>query len=110
MTFWIERKNCVVSLQSGSDNFPRDADGNLEYVNLPLTDTWSAMEKCVDEGLVKSIGLSNFNSQQIQNILDNCRIKPAVLQVMFDVSICNIMSMPQGREKSTHLACLSFYF
>ncbi len=42
---------------------------------------FQAMEKCVDEGLVKSIGLSNFNSIQIQEILDNCRIKPVNVQV-----------------------------
>ena len=40
-----------------------------------------AMEKCVDEGLVKNVGLSNFNSIQVQNVIDNCRIKPSVLQV-----------------------------
>ena len=39
------------------------------------------MEKCLDEGLVKSIGLSNSNSVQVQDIIDNGRIKPAVLQV-----------------------------
>ena len=35
----------------------------------------------MDDGLVRTIGLSNFNSKQIQNILDNSRIKPAMLQV-----------------------------
>ena len=39
------------------------------------------MEACVDQGLVRSIGLSNFNSRQIQQIIDDCRIRPAVLQV-----------------------------
>lgn len=39
------------------------------------------MEKLVDEGLTKSIGVSNFNSQQIQNILDIARIKPVANQV-----------------------------
>ena len=39
------------------------------------------MEKLVDEGLVKSIGISNYNSVQTQEILDNSRIKPVVNQV-----------------------------
>lgn len=39
------------------------------------------MEKAVDQGLVKAIGLSNFNKRQIQNVLDHCRIKPANIQV-----------------------------
>lgn len=39
------------------------------------------MEECFDLGLTKAIGLSNYNSQQIQRVLDNCKVKPACLQV-----------------------------
>ena len=38
------------------------------------------MEKAYKEGKVKAIGLSNFNTEQIQEILDKCEVKPAVLQ------------------------------
>ncbi len=38
------------------------------------------MEKAYKEGKVKAIGLSNFNVRQIQEILDVCEVKPAVLQ------------------------------
>ena len=38
------------------------------------------MEKAYMEGKVKAIGLSNFNEAQIQEILDICEVKPAVLQ------------------------------
>lgn len=38
------------------------------------------MEKAYKEGKVKAIGLSNFNRAQIQEILDICEVKPAVLQ------------------------------
>lgn len=39
------------------------------------------MEKCVDLGLVKSIGLANFNSEQIERILKEARIKPTMNQI-----------------------------
>lgn len=39
------------------------------------------MESLVDQGLVKSIGISNFNSQQIERVLSIARIKPVVNQV-----------------------------
>lgn len=38
------------------------------------------MEKAYKEGKVKAIGLSNFTKEQIQEILDICEVKPAVLQ------------------------------
>ncbi|KAG8192917.1 hypothetical protein JTE90_025625 [Oedothorax gibbosus] len=48
---------------------------------VDLTETWKVLESLVDRGLVKSIGISNFNSQQIQRVYDSARIKPTVLQV-----------------------------
>lgn len=38
------------------------------------------MEKAYKEGKVKAIGLSNFNKEQIQEILNICEVKPVVLQ------------------------------
>ena len=41
---------------------------------------YKLMEKAYKEGKVKAIGLSNFSEEQIQEILDICEVKPAVLQ------------------------------
>lgn len=41
---------------------------------------YKVMEKAYKEGKVKAIGLSNFNEEQIQEILDNCEVKPTILQ------------------------------
>ena len=41
---------------------------------------YKLMEKAYQEGKVKAIGLSNFTPAQIQEILDVCEVKPAVLQ------------------------------
>lgn len=45
------------------------------------------MEKLVDEGLVKAIGLSNFNKNQVQRIWENCKVKPSNLQVKLHICL-----------------------
>ena len=42
---------------------------------------WREMEKLVDEGKIRSIGVSNFNSLQLTNIMKQCKIPVAVNQV-----------------------------
>uniref|UniRef100_A0A8C4QFN8 alcohol dehydrogenase (NADP(+)) n=1 Tax=Eptatretus burgeri TaxID=7764 RepID=A0A8C4QFN8_EPTBU len=60
--------------------FPRKNNMILAS-NVDYIDTWKAMEKLVDEGLVKSIGVSNFNRSQVERLLSVARIKPAINQV-----------------------------
>lgn len=45
------------------------------------------MEKLVESGLVRSIGVSNFNSEQIDRLLAHCKIKPVTNQVEVGPSI-----------------------
>ncbi|NTV79736.1 MAG: aldo/keto reductase, partial [Clostridiales bacterium] len=42
---------------------------------------WKSLENAVYEGKIKSIGISNFNREQTEKILENCRIKPVVNQI-----------------------------
>lgn len=42
---------------------------------------WKDMEKAVAAGKVKSIGISNFESERLEELLDTATIKPSVLQV-----------------------------
>lgn len=60
---------------------PKDENGNLYFSNVDYLDTWKEMEKCVELGMTKSIGVSNFNSEQIKRIVDNCKIKPVTNQI-----------------------------
>ncbi|XP_015042817.2 1,5-anhydro-D-fructose reductase isoform X1 [Drosophila pseudoobscura] len=60
---------------------PKDDEGNLQLSDVDYLDTYKAMEKLVKQGLVRSIGVSNFNSEQLARILANCEIKPVTNQV-----------------------------
>jgi len=61
--------------------FPNDSNGKVVYSSVDFVDTWRELEKLVDAGLAKSIGLSNFNKAQTQRVLDIARIKPVVNQI-----------------------------
>jgi len=61
--------------------FPKDEEGKFICSDVDYLDTWRGMENCVKLGLTKSIGVSNFNSEQLQRILDHCVIKPVCNQV-----------------------------
>ncbi|MEK3685022.1 aldo/keto reductase [Paenibacillus sp. FSL R10-2736] len=49
-------------------------------------EVWKAMEDAYKAGKVKSIGLSNFLQDDVENILSNCEIKPMVNQILAHVS------------------------
>ncbi len=42
---------------------------------------WKDMEEAVRDGRVRSIGLSNFESGRLEEVIDTAEIKPSVLQV-----------------------------
>lgn len=44
-------------------------------------DTWRALEQLVHDGLVRSLGVSNFNSEQLTRLLAVATIKPVTNQV-----------------------------
>jgi len=56
--------------------------GNVGPTVQPsIRETWQAMEELVSEGLVRSIGVSNFSSKKIDDILSYAKVPLSVLQV-----------------------------
>ncbi len=49
--------------------------------NVTLIDTWRAMEELVKEGLVRNIGVCNFNVAILRDLVNASTIKPSVLQI-----------------------------
>ena len=49
-------------------------------------EVWRALEDAYQAKKVRAIGVSNFNVEDIKNILDGCRVKPMVNQVLAHIS------------------------
>ena len=65
---------------------------DIEYADLYLVhwpveklrrETWKALEKIYNEGLVRAIGVSNYTIQHLEELLEDCTIEPAVNQVEY---------------------------
>ncbi|MEQ9674609.1 MAG: aldo/keto reductase [Roseovarius indicus] len=60
----------------GSDN--RHFDGNIE--------AWRALEEAYEAGKLRAIGVSNFQKEDLDNLLENSKVKPMLDQVLAHVS------------------------
>jgi L-glyceraldehyde reductase len=50
--------------------FPLDpADDGVHVVDVPIKETWQAMEALVKKGKLKSIGVSNFTAEKLEDML-----------------------------------------
>ena len=89
---WITTKLWINDYESG--NTAQSVDNRLkllgtDYIDLLLIhqqhgnymEAWREMEKAVKAGKVRTIGLSNFESSRLEEVLEAAEIKPAVLQV-----------------------------
>jgi D-xylose reductase len=60
---------------------PDSPEKGMKLAKVPLAETWAAMEDLVTAGLVRHIGISNYGTAMLRDLLNYARIRPAVLQV-----------------------------
>lgn len=53
----------------------------MHWPNADIASTWKAMERLVDTGRVRAIGVSNFSVKKLQDLLKYAKVVPAVNQV-----------------------------
>src|SRR5271170_7039490 len=70
------------AFRPGDEQDPRDERGQVIYDRgVTLIETWQALERLVDDGHCKAIGLSDVTLEKLRDVVAAARIKPAVVQV-----------------------------
>ena len=83
------------------------ADRVMVHDPVPIAETWRAMEQLVDEGLVKNIGVCNFNVSLLTDLLATARVKPAVLQIESHPYLSQTHLVNYARSKQVHVTAFS---
>jgi aldehyde reductase len=93
------------------------ADLGVEYLDLylihwPMSDVdhkvcYAAMEQLVDLGLVRSLGICNYNHVQLGPILAAARIKPVMLQIECNPRITQKPLIEFARENKMEVTAYS---
>jgi len=70
------------AFKPGDEMYPRDEHEQPIYdAGVTLVETWRAMERLVDEGRARAIGLSDITLEKLKEIVAVARIKPAIVQI-----------------------------
>jgi len=95
-----------VALQHGVD-FPEQPDDFIPLQELPLAETWAAMEELKREGLVRHIGVSNFSVQKIQSLIDATGMPPEMSQIEMHPYLQQPDMLDFAEEENIHLTAYS---
>ena len=63
-------------------HWPLPEDGFTQWRRLDI-ESWQALEELYHEGKARAVGVSNFLPYHIENLLENCDVRPAVNQIEF---------------------------
>jgi len=85
-----------------------DPGKKSDVVDVPISETWAAMEELVTEGLVKNIGISNFNNQLIMDLMKYAKIKPNVLQVELHPFLHQNQLVNYCQRKEVHIPITAY--
>lgn len=97
-----------------SERFPvNEKTYLLDIIDIPLTETWQALEALVKKGKIRSIGVSNFSIPNLELLWEAAEIKPVVNQVelhpyfqqkqLFDWCTKRVRAAPNSCFEECHL-------
>jgi len=60
---------------------PAQPERGMALAKVPAHEVWGAMEELVQAGLVRNIGVCNYNTAMVRDLLAYAKVRPSVLQV-----------------------------
>ncbi|CAH0713938.1 unnamed protein product, partial [Brenthis ino] len=81
-------------------HWPVSVNSNGEDMKIDYIETWRGMEETVKLGLAKSIGVSNFNEEQLERLLKYAKIKPVVNQIEINPTLTQHKLVDFCKERS----------
>ncbi|KAF2198655.1 Aldo/keto reductase [Delitschia confertaspora ATCC 74209] len=87
----------------GDEMFPKDDNGKNKTTDTDFVETYKAMEKCYKSGKAKAIGISNFSKGELERLLKETSVVPAVHQLERHPWLQQQSFMDFHREKGIHV-------
>lgn len=83
-------------------------DGALVALDeVPIVETWRALETMVERGLCRAIGVSNFSAAKLGALLEVARVRPACLQVEMHPYLAQPALLASCREQGIAVTAYS---
>jgi D-xylose reductase len=86
---------------------PAAPEPRMKPARVPLAETWAGMEDLVAAGLVRNIGVCNYSTALIRDLLAYATVRPAVLQVELHPYLTQEKLLRFCREKAIAVTAFS---
>lgn len=93
--------------QKPGTSLPESSDEFLSLDEVPLSDTWKAMIELKEKGLVKHIGVSNFNVAKLEDLIEKTPQKPEMNQIELHPYLQQKEMLEFCKKNNIHLTAYS---
>ncbi|KAF2717554.1 Aldo/keto reductase [Polychaeton citri CBS 116435] len=89
--------------QDGASMFPKDSHGKVITGDSDYVETYKAMEACYRKGKAKAIGVSNFSRAELERLVRETTVTPAVHQIELHPWLAQASFDAWHKEQGIHI-------